>query len=107
MQDLIGTWAQIEGQPYPGLAFTFHPDGTFSAVYEMMSITSAGTYTTDGELIELNQTQHSFGLIGLFVGRYQVDGTRLLLNVVASGSQERPADLSGAVVYEKVLQVKD
>lgn len=102
MQELIGTWAQIEGQPYPGLAFTFEPDGTFSAVYEIMGITSAGTYKTDGALIELNQTQHTFGLVGLFVGRYQVEGSRLLLNVVASGSQERPADLSGAVEYKKI-----
>jgi hypothetical protein len=47
MHDLIGTWAQIEGQPYPGLAFTFEPDGTFSAVYELMSISSAGTYKTE------------------------------------------------------------
>ena len=55
MHDLIGTWAQIEGQPYPGLAFTFEPDGTFSAVYELMSISSAGTYKTEGELIEMNR----------------------------------------------------
>ena len=102
MQELIGTWAQIEGQPYPGLAFTFQSDGTFSAVYELMSINSAGTYKTEGELIEMNQTQHSFGLIGLFVGRFKVEGSRLLLNVVAAGAQEAPADLSGAVVYEKV-----
>ena len=102
MHDLIGTWAQIEGQPYPGLAFTFEPDGTFSAVYELMSISSAGTYKTEGELIEMNQTQHSFGLVGLFVGRYKVEGSRLLLNVVAAGAQERPSDLNGAVVYEKI-----
>jgi hypothetical protein len=50
----------------------------------------------------MNQTQHSFGLVGLFVGRYKVEGSRLLLNVVAVGAQERPADLSGAVVYEKI-----
>ena len=87
MQDLIGTWAQIDGQPYPGLAFTFNPDGSFSAAYEAMSISSSGTYKTDG---------------ALFIGRYQVEGSRLLLNVVASGSQERPADLTGAVIYEKV-----
>ncbi|MEN6555531.1 MAG: hypothetical protein ABFD21_03945 [Anaerolineaceae bacterium] len=102
MQDLIGTWAQIEGQPYPGLAFTFQPDGSFNATYELMSITSSGTYKTEGELIEMNQTRHSFGLLGLFIGRYKVEGSRLLLNVVAAGAQERPADLNGAVVYEKV-----
>jgi len=67
-----------------------------------MSISSSGVYKTDGALIEMNQTQHSFGLVGLFIGRYQVEGRRLLLNVVASGSQERPADLTGAVIYEKV-----
>lgn len=102
MQDLIGTWVQIDGQPYPGLAFTFNPDGSFSAAYEAMSISSSGVYKTDGALIEMNQTQHTFGLVGLFIGRYQVEGSRLLLNVVASGSQERPADLTGAVIYEKV-----
>ncbi|HOE35766.1 MAG TPA: hypothetical protein PLG84_02895 [Anaerolineaceae bacterium] len=102
MEALIGTWAQIEGQPYPGLAFTFNPDGTFNAAYEVMSITSAGTYKTDGERIEMNQTEHTFGLIGLFVGRYKVEGGRLLLNVVPAGSQEVPADLNGAVIYEKI-----
>ena len=102
MQDLIGTWAQIEGQPYPGLAFTFNPDGSFSAAYEVMSISSSGTYKTNGGQIEMDQTRHTFGLIGLFVGRFQVEADRLLLNVVASGSQEAPADLTGAVIYEKL-----
>ena len=86
MQDLIGTWAQIEGQPYPGLAFTFTRTHIFCRLRNDEHHFQ-GTYTTDGELIELNQTQHSFGLIGLFVGRYQSGSTRLLLNVVASGSR--------------------
>ncbi len=50
----------------------------------------------------MNQTEHTFGLIGLFVGRYKVEGGRLLLNVVPAGSQEVPADLNGAVIYEKI-----
>jgi hypothetical protein len=102
MNAIIGKWAQIEGQPYPGLSFTFKEDGSYESEYEPMGITSSGTYSVDGDLIDMKQTQHPFGLLGPFVGRFAIEGNQLKLNLVAEGTHTRPADLNGAVIYEKV-----
>lgn len=102
MNEILGKWAQIEGQPYPGLSFTFKEDGTYDSAYEPMGITSSGTYEIEGNLIDMNQTEHTFGLLGGFVGCFAIEGKQLKLNLVAEGMHERPTDLNGAVIYEKV-----
>jgi len=45
MNPLIGQWQQPAGQPFPGLWFEFHEDGTFKADYSEMGILSSGTYS--------------------------------------------------------------
>lgn len=104
MDRIIGKWAQIEGQPYPGLAFSFFEDGHFEAEYDAMGITSSGTYSINRNQIEMDQTQHSFGLVGLFYGCFEINENLLKLNVVAALGNERPNDLAGAVIYKKIVE---
>ncbi len=104
MNGIAGKWAQIEGQPYPGLSFHFFEDGHFEAEYEAMGITSSGTYRVEGDQIDMDQTQHTFGLVGPYTGLFAVDGDHLKLHVVAAADHERPHDLSGAVIYKKISQ---
>jgi hypothetical protein len=102
MNDIIGKWVQGEGQPYEGLWFEFSPDGTFKAEYEPMGITSSGTYKVDGKLIDMDQTAHTFGLVGEFKGRYLLEENSLKIALSSTPQGDRPEDFSNARVYHKV-----
>ncbi len=93
MPDILGKWEQPAGQPYPGLWFEFRADGTFRAELESMGITSGGTYTAaDGE-IDMDQTEHTLGLVGQFEGRYAVEDDTLKMALNSPG-EARPQDLN-------------
>lgn len=92
--NLFGKWQQPQGQPYPGLYFEFLPDGTFRAVFEEMGITSSGTYSAADGLIDLDQTQHTLGLVGKFYGRYAIEGEQLTMNL-SDPAVARPESLEG------------
>lgn len=94
MDEIVGKWQQPEGQAFPGLWFDFKPDGTFQAALDSMGITSSGHYNAaDGE-VDIEQTQHTLGLIGRFVGRYAVQGDTLVMNLGDPGTP-RPDSLEG------------
>ncbi|MBA3073232.1 MAG: hypothetical protein FP831_06530 [Anaerolineae bacterium] len=97
---IIGKWQQPVGQPYAGLWFEFNLDGTFQAVYTEMGVTSAGTFIVSEDQIYLDQTQHSFGLIGKFEGRFKIDSASLLMSRGNAG-EKAPVDLSKARLYLK------
>lgn len=99
-EKLLGKWAQIEGQPYPGLWFEFRDDGTFEAFYEPMSIESGGTYEAEDGVIDVDQTKHTLGMTGQFKGRYAIEGDTLKLALNQTGDA-RPEDLSDARIYER------
>ncbi len=94
MSDILGKWQQPIGQPFPGLWFEFRPDGTFQACLEEMGITSGGTYSAAGGRIDLDQTQHTLGLIGKFEGLYAIDGDTLTMTLSDPGGS-RPDGLEG------------
>jgi hypothetical protein len=98
---IIGKWQQPAGQPFPGLWFQFNEDGTFRAEFPEMGITSGGTYTLSASEIDLDQTQHSFGMVGKFKGLWLVEGGILKMSN-GQANEARPKDLSGARFYEKV-----
>jgi len=100
MNPLIGKWKQPAGQPYAGLWFNFNEDGTFNAEFSEMGITSSGTYSLNGDLISMDQNQHSLGLVGKFEGRFAVENGELKL-VLGNPGEKAPADLSGARIYLK------
>ena len=104
---VLGKWTQTASQPYPGLFFLFKQDGSFEAIYEEMGITSSGTWSTNADEIDMDQTEHTFGLVGKFVGRFVVDGNLLKMNLVPVGEKERPENLIGAVVYQKIEETED
>jgi hypothetical protein len=104
---ILGKWTQSASQPYPGLFFIFKEDGTFEAYYETMGITSAGTWSTDADKIDVDQTEHTFGLVGKFVGRFEIDGDLLKMNLVPVGEKGRPENLTDAVVYQKTEDTED
>lgn len=101
MNELIGKWQQPEGQPYPGLWFEFKPDGTFKAEYPEMGIVSTGTYAIEGGNIALDQTQHTLGFIGKFLGLWKVENDTLKMAVGQLPGQ-LPADLSAARTYKRI-----
>lgn len=101
MKDIIGKWVQMEGQAYEGLWFEFHSDGTFEAQYDPMGITSGGTYEIDSDLIDMDQTEHTFGLVGEFKGRYAIEENTLKMALASTPGGERPEDLSKARLYER------
>ncbi len=94
MHPIVGKWAQPAGQPYPGLWFQFNEDGTFRAEFSEMGIVSSGTYSTAEAAIDMDQTQHTLGLIGKFIGVYRIDGDTLTMNLADPGAP-RPADVEG------------
>lgn len=100
MNPIIGKWVQPAGQPYPGLWFQFNEDGTFLAEFGEMGITSSGTYSVSGDLIFMNQTQHTLGLVGKFEGRISIEGDTLKMSLGNPG-EKAPEDLSKARVYIK------
>lgn len=101
MNPLIGQWQQPAGQPFPGLWFEFHADGTFKADYSEMGITSSGTYTLSGDLIFMDQTQHAMGLVGKFEGRFAIEGSTLKM-ALGNPGEKAPDDLSKARIYLKI-----
>lgn len=98
MNPLIGKWQQPAGQPYPGLWFLFNDDGTFSAEFSEMGITSSGTYALNGDLISMDQNKHSLGLVGKFEGRFAIEGSVLKMALGNPGEQA-PDDLGKARIY--------
>ncbi len=98
MNQLIGKWQQPAGQPYPGLWFMFNEDGTFQAEFNEMGITSSGTYALNGDLISMDQSQHSLGLVGKFEGRFAVEKDTLKM-ALGNPGEKAPADLSKARIY--------
>jgi hypothetical protein len=104
---ILGKWTQTASQPYPGLFFLFKEDGSYEAIYEAMGITSCGTWSTDADKIDMDQTEHTFGLIGKYVGRFEVDGDLLKMNLVPLGEIDRPENLTGAVIYQKIEETEE
>ncbi len=104
---ILGKWTQTATQPYPGLFFLFKEDGTFEAYYEAMGIASSGTWSTEEDLIDMDQTVHTFGLVGKYHGRFEIDGDLLKMNLVPVGEKERPENLTNAVVYMKTEETED
>lgn len=100
-QNILGKWTQIEGQPYPGLYFQFAEDGTFEAIYDAMGIVSSGVWQAQDGIIDMDQQEHTFGLVGKFEGIYQIEGKQLRMNLVAAGEHKRPTDFEKAVLYLK------
>lgn len=103
MESILGKWLQPKGQPFAGLWFEFKEDGTFKAYYPDMGIESSGTYTAADGLIDMDQTKHSFGLVGQFTGRYSVEGSTMIMNLADPGGA-RPDGLEGKNrrVYERM-----
>ncbi|HWQ47026.1 MAG TPA: hypothetical protein VN376_09170 [Longilinea sp.] len=103
MSDILGKWQQPAGQPFPGLIFEFSADGTFKASLEEMGVTSSGTYSTANGEIDMDQTQHTLGLIGKFVGRYRIEGDTLTMTLNDPGGP-RPDSLEGKNkrLYKKI-----
>lgn len=101
MDELVGKWKQPEGQAYAGLVFDFRPDGTFDSEYPTMGITSSGKYRVDGDVIYMDQTAHTFGLVGKFSGRFAVEGDTLKL-LFGNPGEPAPEDLGKARLYLKI-----
>ena len=101
MESLIGKWQQPEGQAYAGLWFLFKEDGSFQSEYTPMGITSSGTYTVTGDIISMDQSSHSLGLIGRFEGRFLVEGSTLKMGFGNPG-ENVPEDVSKARLYLKI-----
>ncbi|HNZ01305.1 MAG TPA: hypothetical protein PLS77_11780 [Anaerolineaceae bacterium] len=98
MNPLIGKWTQPAGQPYPGLFFVFNEDGSFRAEFAEMGITSSGTYSVSGDILSMNQSQHTLGLVGQFEGRFAVEDDALKL-ALGNPGEKAPEDLSKARIY--------
>ncbi|HHV05433.1 MAG TPA: hypothetical protein PK459_01895 [Anaerolineaceae bacterium] len=98
---LIGKWSQNEGQDYPGLWFDFKEDGSFKAGYEAMGIESGGTWTAEGNKIDMDQTYHTFGFIGKTIGIFEIEGDQLKLEMV-SEEVGRPETFGAPLLYTKI-----
>jgi hypothetical protein len=101
MNPLVGKWQQPEGQPYAGLWFEFKADGTFQADYSAMGITSGGTYEVKQDLIFMDQSKHSLGLVGKFEGRFTVENNTLKM-ALGNPGEKAPADVSKGRIYLKL-----
>jgi hypothetical protein len=103
MSDILGKWQQPPGQPFPGLWFEFRPDGTFEANLEEMGVKSSGTYVAVDGQIEIDQTQHTLGLLGKFLGLYVIEGDTLTMTLSDPGGP-RPdgLDTKNKRIYKKV-----
>lgn len=101
MNPLIGKWQQPDGQAYAGLVFLFKEDGTFESEYSAMGVTSSGKYALEGDLIHMEQTSHTFGLLGKFDGRYAVEGDTLKL-IFGNPGEPAPDDVSKARIYQRI-----
>ena len=94
MSDILGKWQQPEGQAFPGLVFEFMADGNFKATLEEMGVTSGGTFKVSNGEIDLDQTQHTLGLLGKFFGRYAIENEILIMTLSDPGGT-RPESLEG------------
>lgn len=105
MSEIIGKWQQPEGERYPGLYFEFFPNGKFRAVFDELGITSSGTYTAANGLIDIDQTQHTMGVLGKFEGRYRVQGDTLIM-ALSDPFHSRPEALEhkNKRHYKKVVE---
>lgn len=101
MNPIIGKWQQPEGQAYAGLVFIFKENGTFESEYTVMGITSSGTYEVKDDLISMDQSYHSLGLVGKFEGRFLVENDKLKMGFGNPG-EKAPEDVSTARLYLKV-----
>lgn len=103
MSDILGKWQQPQGQPFPGLWFEFRADGTYQAALEEMGITSSGTYHAENGRIDIDQTQHTLGLVGKFQGLYSIEGDTMIMTLSDPGGR-RPESLDSKNrrVYKKV-----
>ncbi|MCD6475938.1 MAG: hypothetical protein J7K85_06690 [Anaerolineaceae bacterium] len=101
MKEILGKWIQRKDQPYAGLWFEFLEDGTFMGEYATMAIFSSGTYTVSGNHIDMNQTSHSFGMIGKFAGLFEIEDNVMKLAIAKGAGQPRPETLEQARIYIK------
>lgn len=101
MSEIVGKWVMQEGQ-FKGLWFEFKEDGTYvSELPRLIKIKASGTYTTsDGGLIDTDQTKHTMNLIGKFAGRYEIEGDSMKLIFAPVPGGPRPEDLSKASTYK-------
>ncbi|MBI9045647.1 MAG: hypothetical protein JEZ06_14250 [Anaerolineaceae bacterium] len=102
MTTIEGKWAQVEGQPYPGLWFKFEKNGNFCAEFDEMGIVSSGTYSIAGDLIDIDQKEHNYDVIGLFEGVFCIEGETLKLALNQPG-QSRETDFKKARIYERIV----
>jgi hypothetical protein len=102
MTSVLGKWQQPAGQPFPGLWFEFKKDDTFVASFDEMGITSGGSYMVNGDQIDIDQTQHTLGLLGRFAGLVAVEGDTLRMALASAPGGPRPSDLSAARIYKKI-----
>lgn len=103
MSDILGKWQQPKGQPFPGLWFEFRPDGTYEAVFEEMGVTSSGTYQAADGMIDINQTQHTLGLLGKFQGLYAIEGDKMTMTLSDPGdSRPENLDSKNRRLYKKI-----
>lgn len=91
MSDILGKWEQPAGQPFAGLWFEFRADGSFQAALESMGIFSGGTYTAADGQLDMDQTEHTLGLLGKFEGLYAIEGDTLTMALNNPG-EARPAN---------------
>ncbi len=103
MSDILGKWQQPQGQPFPGLWFEFRLDGTYEAVLEEMGVKSSGTYQAADGLIDVNQTQHTLGLLGKFQGLYAIEGDTLTMTLSdPGGNRPESLDSKNRRIYKKI-----
>ncbi|GAB4401039.1 MAG: hypothetical protein Kow00123_09830 [Anaerolineales bacterium] len=103
-QTIVGLWEIPAGQEYAGLRFRYNPDGTFEADYPPMGIKSSGTWTLTGNELDMNQTQHTLGWVGLFRALVDIseDGQTMKVAVAAGPNLPRPTDFTKYRLYKRL-----
>lgn len=103
MSDILGKWEQPVGQPFAGLWFEFKADGTYQAALESMGITSGGRYAAAEGKIDMDQTEHTLGLLGKFEGIYKIEGDTLMMALNNPG-EARPVDFNhpNTRIYKRI-----
>lgn len=103
-QSIIGKWEVPAGQEYAGLQFDYKADGSFKANFPAMGITSGGTWTLNGDELDMNQTEHSMGWVGLFRARIEIsaDGNTMKVAVSGGPGMPRPANFNAYRFYQRI-----